>query len=83
MNFIKDNGGPLVIGAIVIGFFIGYAELRLPTMVDEEMNSRGLVSTGDFEQAKKDIKDQSDEHDEDTAEWKRRIEKVIDILLEG
>jgi hypothetical protein len=83
MNFIKDNGGPLVVGAVVIGFFIGYAELRLPRMVDEEMDSRGLISTGDFDQVRKDVEAQGVEHDEDTAEWKRRIEKVVDILLEG
>lgn len=81
-NFVKDNGGPLVVGAVVIGFFIGYAELRLPAMVDKEMEKRGLVSTGDMKQVQDDLVEQKEVHNKDTEEWKRRVEKIVDILLE-
>ena len=78
-DFLKN---PLLTGAAILAIFVGYAELRLPGLVDAEMNSRGLVSTGDFERAKEDIKEQKAKHDADTEEWKRRIERIVEILLE-
>lgn len=82
MNFIKENGGPLVVGAVVIGFFVGYAELRLPAMVDEEMDSRGLISSGDFAALQDDLADQKVVHKEDRDRMDSKIERIIDILLE-
>lgn len=79
MNWIKDN---FAVIALVIGLFVGYAELRLPTMVSAEMDKRGLVKAGDVAAIKDDLKDLETLHSADTDEWKRRIEKIVDILLE-
>ena len=82
MNFIKENGGPLVVGAVMLGAFIGYAELRIPAMVDAEMDGRGLVSVGDFDQVKKDLDEQKETHNRDADRMDSKIERIVDILLE-
>jgi hypothetical protein len=82
MSFIKENGGPMVVGAAVLATLIGYIELRAPQMVSAEMDKRGLVQTGAVASIKEDVEDLQATHAEDTAEWKRRVEKIVDILLE-
>lgn len=79
MNWLKENL-PVII--LVIGLFIGYAELRLPTMVSQEMDKRGLVKTGDVDAIRAELVDLKETHNKDTDEWKRRVERIVDILLE-
>jgi uncharacterized membrane-anchored protein YhcB (DUF1043 family) len=79
MKWLQDNL-PVII--LVVGLFIGYAELRLPSMVKSEMDQRGLVDTGDFAAVQEDVEEQKEVHEKDTEEWKRRVEKIVDILLE-
>ena len=79
MNWLKENL-PLII--LVVGMFIGYAELRLPSMVDEAMEARGLVPKGDFQKVEEALLELKETHGKDTEEWKRRVEKIVEILLE-
>lgn len=79
MTWLKDN---LPVIVLVVGLFVGYAELRLPNMVSSEMDKRGLVRTGDVDAVKDEVRELKDVHAADTAEWKRRIERIVDILLE-
>ena len=79
MNWLKDN---LPVILLVIGLFIGYAELRLPSMVDAEMERRGLVQAGDVDSIRDELVALKDIHNRDTDEWKRRVERIVDILLE-
>ena len=89
MSWIKENGGPLVIGAAVVAVILGYIEMRAPGMVDAEMDTRGLVST----QTLQNISDKLDAVDEKVDDLKQlhnrdqqqaddKIERIVDILLE-
>lgn len=79
MNWIKDNMGVII---LVIGLFVGYAELRLPAMVSSELSSRGLVSTDKITEIEKDIADQKEVHKEDRDRMDGKIERIVQILLE-
>lgn len=79
MNWLKENLGVII---LVIGLFVGYAELRLPQMVKAEMDSRGLAETGDIAQLKEDLEDQKTVHKEDRDRMDGKIERIVDILLE-
>lgn len=79
MNWIKEN---LPVIVLVMGMFIGYAELRLPGMVAEEMDRRGLAQTGDISSLKEDLEDQKVVHKEDRDRMDGKIERIVDILLE-
>jgi hypothetical protein len=82
MNWVKEQGGPLVVGAVFLGIVLGYIELRAPVMVGSEMDSRGLVSVETMETALKAIEDQKVTHKEDRDRMDGKIERIIDILLE-
>ena len=75
MKWLQEN---LPVILLVIGLFIGYAELRLPVMVEQEMNERGLVETGTVAAMQDDMDKLEETHAEDTAEWKRRVELWLD-----
>jgi hypothetical protein len=84
MSWIKDNGGPLVVGAVALGVIGGYIELRLPSdaevqaMVDAKFIAAGSVAPHRMDQAEKDIGDLESEDDKLDV----KIGKIIDILLE-
>lgn len=79
MNWLKENL-PVII--LVIGLFIGYAELRLPGMVAEEMNKRGLARSGDIASLREDLDEQKVVHKDDRDRMDGKIERIVDILLE-
>ena len=86
MSFIKDNGGPLVIGAAVLAIVGGYIELRLPNAVndavkaatDEKIEAINAVSPDRMKAAEENI--QELKHADDKFDDK--ITRIIDILLE-
>jgi len=82
MSFVKDNGGPLVVGAVIFAAVIGYIELRAPVMIGTEMDGRGLVSTQTVAEIKRDVADQKVVHKEDRDRQDDKIERIVDILLE-
>ncbi len=89
MSFIKENGGPLVIGAVVLTLLAGYVELRAPQMIGTEMDSRGLVSTetvnnieNNISAVAKDVAEQKETHNRDADRMDGKIERIVDILLE-
>lgn len=89
MKFIRENGGPLVVGAVVMGVIIGYMELRAPGMVDAEMDSRGLVSnetlqniSDKLDSVDEKVDDLKDLHNRDSERQDNKIERIVDILLE-
>ena len=82
MNWVKEQGGPVVVGAVFLGIVLGYIELRAPVMVGSEMDNRGLVSVETMETALKAIEDQKVTHKEDRDRMDGKIERIIDILLE-
>lgn len=80
MKWIKDNL-PVII--LVVGLFIGYAELRLPSMVSAEMANQGLASNSKVADLEKDLEDQKVVHKDDRDRMDDKIERIIDILLEN
>lgn len=86
MNWLKENL-PVII--LVVGLFVGYAELRLPTMVQAEMLRQGLVTNSSITSLQKDIKhlegafaDQKVVHNDDRNRMDSKIERIVQILLE-
>ena len=79
MNWVKENL-PVVI--LVVGLFVGYAELRLPGMVETEMNKRGLAKSGDIAALQDKIEEQKVVHKEDRDRIDSKVERIVDILLE-
>lgn len=86
MSWLKDNL-PVII--LVIGLFIGYAELRLPSMVADEMAKRGLVTNGELESihgkidaVDEKLSEQKQTHKDDRDRMDGKIERIVDILLE-
>ena len=89
MNWVKENGGVLVVGAVIFGLVLGYMELRAPKVVSAEMDQRGLVSDatlGEYRAELDAVKEAAErEREERIADRDRmdgKIERIVDILLE-
>lgn len=78
MNWIKENGGLIgliAVASVAVGVF---AELRIRQHLDN-MNVPTDDRIGAIEGK---VDAQKEVHDRDTEEWKRRVERIVDILLE-
>ena len=89
MSFLKENGGPLVVGAAVVAIILGYIEMRAPGMVDAEMNTRGLVSiqtlqniSDKLDAVNEKVDDLKALHNRDQQQSTDKIERIVEILLE-
>jgi hypothetical protein len=84
MNFIKDNGGPIALVVILLGFCAGYIELRLPSeadlqaKVDAKFVVAGAVPPHRVEMIEDDIVDLEKE---DTRMYDK-MERMAQILME-
>jgi hypothetical protein len=84
MSFVKDNGGPLAVIAVVGALIIGYIELRLPSeaeldaMVDARFVAAGNVPPHRMARAEEKITDL--EGEDDRIEGK--LERMAQILME-
>jgi len=84
MSFVKDNGGPLAVIAVVGALIIGYIELRLPSeaeldaMVDSRFVAAGNVPPHRMDRAEEKITDL--EGEDDRIEGK--LERMAQILME-
>ena len=78
-DWIKENWAVVV---IVVGMFVGYAELRLPSMVSAEMAKQGLASDSAVSDLKDDLDEQKEVHKDDRDRMDSKIERIVDILLE-
>ena len=84
MSFIQDNGGPLVVGAVILGIVGGYIELRLPTdaeineKIDAKFVAAGNVPPHRMKQAEEDI----DDLEEMDKRLDAKAERIVQILLE-
>jgi hypothetical protein len=87
MNFIKENGGPLVVGAAVLTIAWGYVELRLPDAVDKEvtmqLEASGIVTSAtvtsmqrDINENAEDIEDTESDVDNLTDRWNRLVDAI-------
>lgn len=82
MSFIKDNGGVLAILGIAVVILGGFADWRISVKVEAALAEKGFATTDKITEIEEDIIMQKETHNKDTEEWKRRVEKIVDILLE-
>lgn len=84
MSFIKDNGGPIVIGTVALAVIGGYIELRLPSdaeieaKIDAKFVAAGNVPPHRMDQAEEDI----DDLEEADIRIDAKAERIVQILLE-
>ncbi len=84
MNFIKENGGVIVLIGALLGGIAGYIELRLPSdadiqaKIDKAFTDAGSVAPHRMDQAEEDI----GELQEEDKRFDDKIDRIIDILLE-
>lgn len=86
MSWVKENGGPLVVGAACLGIVAGYIELRLPGVVgaevkaqtDEKIEAIHSVSPDKIQSMEGDIADNKDY----IRRTEDKLERIVDILLE-
>lgn len=89
MSFVKENGGPLVIGGVVLAVLTGYMELRMPSVVAGQLEANGIVPKSTIDAMQEDIADVeeglvTEEAERKAAEEKLdgKIERIVGILLE-
>ena len=78
MSFIKDNGGPIVLGGVAIAIVVGYIELRAPLMVAKQLEAAGVVPKHQITAMEDDIEDL----EEEDKKLDNKIERIVGILLE-
>lgn len=86
MSFLSDNGGPIAVGAAVIIALGAYIELRLPSVVSDEVKTQTdqrleaihNVSPDKIEAMESDIENL----EEGAGRLDDKITRIIDILLE-
>ena len=78
MNFIKGNGGVLVIVGVVAALLAGYNEWRISVAVTAQFEAASLVNPASVEANTESINDleKADER------MDSKIERIVDILLE-
>jgi hypothetical protein len=91
MSFIKDNGGPLVVGAAVVAICGVYFELRLAAELPDAVagQTSGIPSSdkieaieGDVADLKANLKTESEARQHYDDKMDDKITRIIDILLE-
>ena len=77
MNWLRENGGLIgliSVASVAVGIF---AELR----IRQHLDSMNVPSDTAIADIKEDVGKMETKHDADSAEWKRRVEKIVEILL--
>jgi len=77
-DFIKQNGGPLVIGAIFFAVIAGYIEMRIPPIVDAKFVEAGVVSTDKIDAMDDDIEDNKDDISGLTTRWNKLVDAIAE-----
>lgn len=84
-DFIKNNGGILVVLGVVVAIGMGYLEWRIEVNTTEAINAAGAVTPDQLENALKDILKNAEDIDdlESTDDrFEGKIDRIVDILLE-
>lgn len=84
MSFIKDNGGPIAVGAVALAIVGGYIELRLPSdaeldkRIEDRFTAAGNVAPHRMDRAEEKI----GELESEDVKLDGKIERIVQILLE-
>jgi hypothetical protein len=84
-EFIKNNGGVLVVLGVVVGIGMGYLEWRIEEQAEAAINAAGSVTPEQLESAIKDIlanKESIGRLEKTDERFEGKIDRIVDILLE-
>jgi hypothetical protein len=82
ISFIRDNGGPLVIAGIALAIGAAYLEWRIDEITEMKLAAAGIVSLDRIDAIESEVEDTQEQHQIDADRIDRKIEKVVDVLLE-
>ena len=82
IEFIKENGGPLVIAGIALAIGATYLEWRIDEITEVKLAEAGIVSVDRIDAIEGEVEDTQEQHKLDSDRMDRKIEKVVDVLLE-
>jgi hypothetical protein len=82
IDFIKDNGGPLVIAGIALAIGAAYLEWRIDEITEIKLSEAGIVSLDRIDAIEGEVEDTQEQHKLDSDRMDRKIERVVDVLLE-
>jgi hypothetical protein len=82
IDFIKDNGGPLVIAGIALAIGATYLEWRIDEITEVKLSEAGIVSLDRIDAIEDEVEDTQEQHKLDSDRMDRKIERVVDVLLE-
>lgn len=82
IDFIKDNGGPLVIAGIALAIGATYLEWRIDEITEIKLSEAGIVSLDRIDAIEDEVEDTQEQHKLDSDRMDRKIERVVDVLLE-
>jgi hypothetical protein len=82
ISFIRDNGGPLVIAGIALAIGAAYLEWRIDEITEMKLAAAGIVSLDRIDAIEREVEDTQEQHQIDADRIDRKIEKVVDVLLE-
>jgi hypothetical protein len=81
-DFIKENGGPLAIAATALIIGAAYLEWRIDEITEVKLAEAGIVSVDRIDAIEGEVEDTQEQHKLDSDRMDRKIEKVVDVLLE-
>jgi len=91
-NFIKDNGGILVLLVFVVGIGAAYLEWRVAENTEAAVNDAGGVTPDQLAEVQsqvKEVRSMAERNDEDIDKledndkrFDDKIDRIVDILLE-
>lgn len=76
MNWVKENGGVLVVGGIVLGIIAGYMEWRISANVGAALAEAGIVPEAKIIAMEGDIEDNTDDIDDIEDRWNRLVDAL-------
>jgi hypothetical protein len=82
IDFIRDNGGPLVIAGIALAIGAAYLEWRIDEITEMKLDAAGIVSVDRIDAIEDEVEDTQEQHKLDSDRMDRKIERVVDVLLE-
>ena len=76
MNWVKENGGVLVIGAVILAILAGYMEWRIGTAVSTQLQAKNIVAPAKIESMEGDIEDNGEDIDDIEDRWNRLVDAL-------
>jgi len=76
MSFVKENGGLLVVGAVVLAILAGYMEWCIGVAVGSQLKAADIVPPAKITAMEGDIEDNSDDIGDIEDRWNRLVDAI-------